>query len=102
MAITTALVMGALGTAASAAIGTAASMGAASLLGGGGGGGSAGGGPTTIGMPSQLQTGLFTPPTESDSGEEKSLATAGTFDPGSNPFELREKAMSWMTLGKEV
>jgi len=99
MAITTALIMQGLGVAASAAIGTAASMGAAKAIGGGGGGG---GSPTTIGMPSQLQTGLFTPPTESDSDEEKSLATAGTFDPGSNPFELREKAMSWMTLEKEV
>lgn len=100
MAVTTALIMKGLGVAAKAAIGTAASMGAAKAI--GGGGGSAGGGTTTIGMPSQLQTGLFTPPTESDSDEEKSLATAGTFDPGSNPFELREKAMSWMTLGKEV
>ena len=101
MAITTALIMKGVGIAASAAIGTAASMGAAKAV--GGGGGSAGGGSTTIGMPPQLQTGLFTPPTESDSNEkEKGLATAGTFDPGSDPFELREKAMSWMTLGKEV
>lgn len=101
MAITTALIMKGIGVAASAAIGTAASMGAAKVI--GGGGGSTGGGSTTIGMPSQLQTGLFTPPTETDSDEtEKGLATAGTFDPGSNPFELREKAMSWMTLGKEV
>jgi hypothetical protein len=96
MAITTALIMGGLGTAASAAIGTAASMGAASLLGGSGGGG--GGGSTSASAaPLQAQTGLFSAPIKSSGGAGESMLAAGTYDPGSDPYRLRDTAVNWMT-----
>tara|TARA_R110000823_G_scaffold87063_1_gene194400 strand:+ start:2266 stop:2568 length:303 start_codon:yes stop_codon:yes gene_type:complete len=95
MAITTALIMGGLGTAASAAIGTAASMGAASLMGAGGGGG--GGSTSASAAPLQAQTGLFSAPIKSSGGAGESMTTAGTFDTGSNPFQLRDTAVNWMT-----
>ena len=93
----TALIMAGLTTAATAAIGTAATLGTNMLL---GGDGKDGGGERTSASATPLvaQTGLFTAPTKKSSGDEgESMLAAGTYDASSDPYRLRDTAVNWMT-----
>lgn len=93
----TALIMAGLTTAATAAIGTAATLGTHKILGGSGGDG---GGERTSASATPLvaQTGLFTAPIKKSSGgARESMLAASTYDASSDPYRLKDTAVNWMT-----